>query len=186
MIAMDSSYSIQPLQFQQVKQYTKIIADSFVNNRVHATQLSVIGFGQNVSFVSTFGAKTVEIFENINIYLQNREDFKTNIDHAMSNMTHWLITFGRPGVPKVSITVTDGKSTRGMMNLQKSAQDAAMKNVITMAIGIGKDYVIEELRNITNGIEANIIQTSFEELTGVAAKTTIERLCLCKSTFYVY
>lgn len=185
MIAMDSSYSIQPLQFQQVKQYTKLIADSFVNNRVHAMQLSVIGFGQNVSFVSTFGAKTVEIFENINIYEQNREDFKTNIDYGISNMTHWLTTFGRQGVPKVSITVTDGKSTRGIMNLQKSAQDAAMKNVITMAVGIGDDYVIEELRNITNGIEANIIRTTFDELTGVAARTTIERLCLCTYEFII-
>jgi hypothetical protein len=52
-----------------------------------------------------------------------------------------LFITGRIGVPKVIITATDGKSTRGMGNLQLAAKEAADKNTISIAIGIGSGYV---------------------------------------------
>lgn len=180
MVAMDSSYSISTEQFQEVKEYTKVVMNSFINNKVHATQSAVIGFGENVTHVTFFGDSTKEIFENINKYIPNGNDFKTNIDFAMTNMTSMVQRFGRIGVPKVIITATDGKSTRGMGNLQLAAKEAADKNTISIAIGIGSGYVDEELSNITNGIKDNIFKTDFSELATVAAKATVEKLCLCK------
>jgi hypothetical protein len=57
---------------------------------------------------------------------------------------------------------------------------AADKNTISIAIGIGSGYVDEELSNITNGIKDNIFKTDFSELATIAAKATVEKLCLCK------
>lgn len=182
MIAMDTSYSIasQPEKVQLVKAYTKIIANSFIHNRVHAAQIAIIAFGTSVFHVSFFGDNLIDIIENINLAQPISNDYKTNTDIALDYMINRTNSKGRPGVPKVAIIVTDGKSTNGLQNLQNSAIRAAMNNLITVAVGVGDGYIMEELSNLTNGIQENIIESTFEDLTSIAASKTVDRLCLCK------
>lgn len=64
---------------------------------------------------------------------------------------------GRQGVPKVLIVMTDGKSTD---NVVPPATQLSNANITVFAIGIGRNYDIEQLQQIASKPEIKYALTS--------------------------
>jgi len=64
---------------------------------------------------------------------------------------------GRPGVPKVLIVMTDGKSTDDVIKPAKMLSDA---NITVFAIGIGRNYDMQQLQQIASKPEIKYALTS--------------------------
>lgn len=64
---------------------------------------------------------------------------------------------GRQGVPKVLIVMTDGKSTDDVVAPAKALSDA---NITVFAIGVGRNYDMQQLQQIASKPEMKYALTS--------------------------
>ncbi|XP_023932357.1 matrilin-4-like [Lingula anatina] len=149
---VDESTSIwQPNFMKQLKFLSRITEDFEIGQ--NATQIGVLTFATNArdQFYLNKYRTGKEVREAIKKIVQP-DTFSTNTHKAINlmRMDYFLSKNGdRPDVPNVAVVITDGKS-RNQLATKKEAAEAKNQGITMVAVGIGKQYSLNELRNIAS------------------------------------
>ena len=102
---------------------------------------------------------------------------RTRTDSALRVMSQEFYTYdkgSRPGVPKVLVVVTDGKSS-GREPLSEAVKGLRKKGVLIYSVGIGDRIKMEELREISRTDRDIYTPKDFNTI-GLIAPELVERI----------
>ncbi|XP_046331621.2 uncharacterized protein LOC124114874 isoform X1 [Haliotis rufescens] len=130
-------------------------------------------FSSSVSDVAHLSTNRSQLQAQINQFGHPQEGTHTHL--GIAKMTEIMRNESRPGVPKVGIVITDGRSRYPDRTAQEAA-DAKALDIEMFAIGIGSRIRISELNDIASS-NANVKNiTAFSELNDIIV-TLVQKVC---------
>lgn len=130
-------------------------------------------FSSSVSDVAHLSTNRSQLQAQINQFGHPQEGTHTHL--GIAKMTEIMRNESRPGVPKVGIVITDGRSRHPDRTAQEAAAAKAL-GIEMFAIGIGSSIRISELNDIASS-NANVKNiTAFSELNDIIV-TLVQKVC---------
>ncbi|XP_071104578.1 protein PIF-like [Haliotis cracherodii] len=130
-------------------------------------------FSSSVSDVAHLSTNRSQLQAQISQFDHPQEGTHTHL--GIAKMTEIMRNESRPGVPKVGIVITDGRSRYPNRTAQEAA-DAKALGIEMFAIGIGSKIRISELNDIASS-NANVKNiTAFSELNDIIV-TLVQEVC---------
>lgn len=169
---LDCSTSVTPMCFHDLTQFVKSVVESFTIGPDNI-RVGVVPFSDDV--YQTFGINRYNMTYQICAAIDNigHKEGLTRTDLALKE-TKKLFMCSRPGVQKIAIIITDGKSTCPERTLQ-NARDVKKDNVNVITIGVGSHVDLEELKHIASS-ERNVLSvydySSLHKLRDVISRRT--------------
>lgn len=174
---LDCSTSVTPMCFHYLTQFVKNVVESFTIGPENI-RVGVVPFSDDV--YQAFGINRFNLTYQICAAIDDiaHKEGLTRTDLALKE-TKKLFLCSRPGVQKIGIVITDGRSTCPEKTLQ-NARDVKEDNVNVITIGVGSHVDLEELKQIASS-EKNVFSvydySSLHKLRDVISRRT----CLDKN-----
>ncbi|XP_056009991.1 uncharacterized protein LOC125679923 isoform X3 [Ostrea edulis] len=182
MFLLDCSTSVTPMCFHHLTQFVKSVVESFTIGPDNV-RVGVIPYSDDV--YQTFGINRYNLTHQICAAIDNinHREGLTRTDLALKEMKKMFMC-ARPGVQKIGIVITDGKSSSPERTLQ-TARHVREDNVNILTIGVGSQVDLGELRHIASS-ESNVYSvydySCIHRLTDVIARRTCLAACvLCQT-----
>ncbi|XP_078327196.1 uncharacterized protein LOC111124933 isoform X1 [Crassostrea virginica] len=169
---LDCSTSVTPMCFHYLTQFIKSVVESF-SIGPSKIRVGVVPFSDDV--YQAFGINKYSMAYQICAAIDDigHKEGMTRTDLALKEMKK-LFMCARPGVQKIGIVITDGKSSYPQKT-QQTAREVKGDNVNLITIGVGDKVDMEELRGMASS-EANIYSvydySSLNKLRDVISRTT--------------
>lgn len=169
---LDCSTSVTPMCFHYLTEFVKSVVESFTIGPDNI-RVGVVPFSDDV--YQAFGINKYNMTYQICAAIDNigHKEGLTRTDLALKEMKK-LFMCSRPGVQKIAIIVTDGKSTCPERTLQ-NARDVKENNINVITIGVGSHVDLEELKHIASS-EKNVFSvydySSLHKLRDVISRRT--------------
>lgn len=179
---LDCSTSVTPMCFHYLTEFVKSVVESFTIGPDNI-RVGVVPFSDDV--YQAFGINKYNMTYQICAAIDNigHKEGLTRTDLALKEMKK-LFMCSRPGVQKIAIIVTDGKSTCPERTLQ-NARDVKENNINVITIGVGSHVDLEELKHIASS-EKNVLSvydySSLHKLRDVISRRTCLVACILCQT----
>ena len=186
---LDASGSIKPDGFEQVKQFTKDIVDSFEIGH-DKTHVGVVTFSE----FAELQIKLSDTFDREELYTRignlTYQGFRTATDDALRVVNREAFTLSggaRQGVAQVLIFLTDGKCTLCEDSIEDLVKPLKNRGVTIYTVGITDNINRTELEIISSDpSERHMFEVeSISELKGIIFNLK-ERTCIGKSCCIVF
>ncbi|KAK3086986.1 hypothetical protein FSP39_000065 [Pinctada imbricata] len=144
---LDCSTSTGPLSFYHLMNFVKDVVSS-VEIAPNKVRVGVVPYSDDV--FQTFGITDHHMKHEVHSAIDDIK-FKeglTRTDLALRKMKSYMMA-ARPGVQKLCIVITDGKSSEPQKTVH-AAKEARADNIDIIAIGVGRRADLEELRAIAS------------------------------------
>lgn len=175
---VDSSRSIYPPDFEKGLEFLSNLTSHFQigPNRV---RVSTVLYGDRVYTDTAFGFDKYLSNANLSraiLDLEFRAGDRTFTGKALKYMREKQMVLARPGVERVVVVLTDGKSSDNPSTVSEAAATKA-KGIKIIAIGVGSGTDHQELLDIASSEETMFQVRSYSELDSImdslGAKTCI-------------
>lgn len=173
---LDGSGSVRREGFRRVLNFVSQIVSAF-NVSETGAQVGVVEFSNRPEIqikLDEFRNSKLLHDEIMNI---SDSGGRTRTDSALRIMSRDFFTYekgSRPGVPKVLVLVTDGKST-GVKPLSESVRGLRKKGVIVYTVGIGDRISISELKDISRTEKDIFLSKDFDSI-GLIGPALVEKI----------
>ena len=165
---MDSSGSISRSNYDKMKSFVASLAEKFQISP-SGSRAAVVLYSTSASVRIRFGAFTTpETFRRAVQGLRHERGF-TRIDLALSRTFYLFRQNTRFLAPKIVFVLTDGEQTKTGRYIPLDRASGRLKRlgVRILAIGIGKNVKIDELKQIASSEKDVIVTKTFDDLTDI-------------------
>ncbi|XP_067656133.1 uncharacterized protein [Haliotis asinina] len=169
---VDGSDSILDDEFILLKD-SLIQMTNWLNLGDDGQMFGAVVYSSSVSDVAHLSTNRNQLQTQINRFEHPQEGTHTHL--GIAKMTEIMRNESRPGVPKVGIVITDGRSRYPARTAQEAAAAKAI-GIEMFAIGIGSRIRLSELRDIASS-NANVKNISaFSELNNITL-SLVQKVC---------
>lgn len=188
---LDGSGSVGKDGFRHILNFVNLVVTAFRLSH-NATQIGITEFSNRPVI-------QIQLNEYQNLSLLQDEISKitdsggrTRTDVALRSMSREFFTYdkgSRPGVPKVVVLVTDGRST-GSEPLSDAVKGLRQMGAIIYSVGIGDEISEQELRDISRTRKDIFLSKKFDSL-GLLAPELVEKIIKdlrgkCRRQIYLF
>lgn len=170
MFLLDESDSVGANNFQKMLEFVQHVADAFIVGP-NDVQIGVSSFSNG--YLARFALSAARSKADLAIQLSRLTYFGggTNTAYALSSLRQFAFSASqgsRPGVPKIAIVVTDGKSDDTVATARE-AQAARDAGIVLLVIGIGFTVDDVELAAIATDPDVQNVHwaTTYDALSGL-------------------
>ncbi|XP_064613276.1 protein PIF-like [Liolophura sinensis] len=175
---LDASESIYDQDFITQMDFVINITNQFYLNQTHGIVVGAVVYSSDIGdVVSLNDSKTQSEFETA---VRNFVHLKDGTDTGLGirRMRQLFADGGRPGVSKMGIVITDGRSVDKEQTLLQSHY-ARLRNITMLAVGVGIEIDFQELQGIASGSNFLFRVQNYETLGSLALNLTTS---LCPET----
>ncbi|KAL5020240.1 hypothetical protein ScPMuIL_003132 [Solemya velum] len=175
---LDGSESLSEPDFEKMKQFVESLLDRFHVEPAY-TRVGALVFGTLVRDTIILGryATRADLYGRIDKLSQPQSG--TGTARGLQRMRRMFKTEGRPGVTRVGIVITDGRSL-SPPRTEFEAKGAKKENISMVAIGFGSDVFTQELETIASSRDTVFESDNFAKL--VTAVETALRDVICHAS----
>ena len=162
---VDSSASIQEINYQKEKEFVKRLAHSF-GVAPGQSRAALVLYSTSPSIKAAFDQyHTLEEFHKAVDELPYEKGL-SRIDLALEKASQEIFPQARKGVPKIAILITAAKQTQAADNkgLKEASDPLRSAGVHVLAVGIGSGVDPDELRLVTESEDDVVVAQGLPDL----------------------
>lgn len=181
MILLDGSDSIQDRDWIKMKEFVKLLIDNFDIAR-DAIHLGMVVYSSRIGdHIGLNSFKDKSMLKLLAGALNHPKD-STNTAKGIEYVREKFRMDGRPGVPKIAIVITDGRSDNPK-NSKMQANVAKNEGIKILAVGVGGHMFKDELRSIASRPSKVFTSPTFGTLITLVSEI---RNMVCQGMFFTF
>ncbi|ESO83272.1 hypothetical protein LOTGIDRAFT_236719 [Lottia gigantea] len=168
---VDGSDSISYKNFDILKQFLKTLVND-LNIGVGETRLGIILYSSDITITIPFNEDKDYLLYQISILEHARDG--TNTALAIAEMNQMIDVYGRDGVPKVGIVITDGISKDPNATVYQASL-AHQRNIDLFAVGVTEKVNLVELQGLASSDSKVFMVSKFSNLNTILRKVVLRK-----------